>query len=93
MKNGLGGSLSQIAAAAMEMTILIRRIMNVPISAFRALSKMLESAKERDIAVLSQTMSRMMIGPGLMDTISKRNATAIRRKMIIDNAAERAKSR
>lgn len=92
MKNGFGGSLSHIAAAAIEMTMLISRMMNVPISAFRALSKILERANERDIAVLSQTISRMMIGPGLMDTISKRNAFAIRRKMIIDNADERAKS-
>ena len=93
MKYGAGGSLFQIAVAAIEITILMRRTKNVPTSAFRAFPNRADMAKERDIAVLIQTMRRMIIGPGLMDTISRRNAAATRRKIDIDIVAERRKSR
>ena len=93
MKYGAGGSLFQIAVAAMEITILISRTRNVPTSAFRALPKRVDIAKERDIAVLIQTIRTMIMGPGLMDTISRRKAAATRRKMAIDITAESKKSR
>jgi len=92
MKYGLGGSLFQIAVAAMEITILISRTRNVPTSAFRAFPKIVDIAKEREIAVLTQTISTIIIGPGFMETISRRKAAATSRKMMIDAIAERRKS-
>ena len=92
MKNALGGSLFHIATAAMEMTILIKRTRNVPTRAFRACPKRVDIAKERDIAVLVQTKRTMIMGPGLMDTISRRKAAATRRKIAIDAVADRKKS-
>jgi hypothetical protein len=93
MKYGAGGSLFQIAVAAIEITILMSRTKNVPTRAFRAFPKRVEIAKERDIAVLIQTIKRMIMGPGLMDTISRRKAAATRRKIDIAIVAERRKSR
>ena len=92
MKNALGGLLSQIPAEAMEMTILNNRTMNVPRRAFRALSKRLEIAIERDIAVLIHTTSKIIMGPGLMETISSRKAAATMRNTIIEAAAQMRKS-
>ena len=63
--------MSQIAAAEIEMTMLIRRRMNVPTRAFRALSNILERANDREIAVLIQISNRMIIGPGLIEMIYK----------------------
>ena len=93
MKYGAGGSLFQIAVAAIEITILIRRTRNVPTRALRALPKRTDMAKERDMAVLIQTRRTMIMGPGLMDTISRRKAAATRRNIDIEIVAERRKSR
>ena len=51
------------------------------------------SAKESEIAVLIHTMSKIIIGAGLMLTISRRNAAATRRNIIIETKAERRKSK
>jgi len=92
MKYGLGGSIFQIAVAEIDMTILMSNRRKVPIRAFLAFPKRVEIAKERDIAVFTQTKSRIIIGPGLIETISKRKAAATRRNMIIDTVAEMKKS-
>ena len=93
MKKGAGGSLFQIAVAAMEMTILIRSTRNVPTRAFLAFPKIVLIANDREIAVLIHTINRIIIGAGLMLTISKRNAAATSRKIAIDTRAESKKSR
>jgi predicted metal-dependent TIM-barrel fold hydrolase len=92
MKYGEGGSLFQIAVAAIEMTILIKSTRNDPTSAFRAFPKSVEIAKESDMAVLIHTKRRRIIGPGDMETISRRNIAPTMRKIIIDMVAERRKS-
>lgn len=92
MKYGAGGLISQIATAATEMKILMSKTMNVPISAFLASLNNVDIANERAMAVLIQTNSTMMIGPGLRETISSRKATAMSRKIIVATPAERAKS-
>ena len=93
MKYGAGGSLFQIAVAAIEITILINKTRNVPTSAFLAFPKRVLIAKESEIAVLIHTMSKIIIGAGLMLTISRRNAAATRRNIIIETKAERRKSK
>ena len=93
MKYGLGGSLFHIAVAAIEITMLIKRIKNVPTKEFLALPKRLEIANDKEIAVLIQTISKMIIGPGLIETISRRNAAATKRKIIIEINADSRKSR
>ena len=92
MKYGLGGSLFHIAVAAIEITILMSKTKNVPTRAFLALPNNVDIANDSDIAVLIQTISRIIIGPGLIETISRRNAAATRRNIAIERSAERRKS-
>lgn len=93
MKYGAGGSLFQIAVAAIEITILINNTRNVPTRAFLAFPKIVLIANEIEIAVLIHTMSKIMIGAGLMLTISRRKAAATRRNIAIDARAESRKSK
>ena len=92
MKYALGGSLFQIAVAAIEITILMRSTKNVPTRAFRAFPNKVDIANDKEIAVLTQTKRRIIIGPGLIETISRRKAAAIKRNIVIDKFAEREKS-
>ena len=92
MKYRLGGSLFQIAVAAMEITILISNTKNVPSSAFRALPNNVEIANDSEMAVLTQTIKRIIMGPGLIETISSRNAVATNKKIDMDEIAETKKS-
>lgn len=92
MKYGAGGSLFQIAVAAIEITILINNTRNVPINAFLAFPKMVDIANDSAMAVFIHTRSKMQIGPGFIETISRRNAAATRRKMNMDRVAEIRKS-
>jgi hypothetical protein len=92
MKYGLGGSLSHIAVAAIEITILISRTKNVPTRAFLAFPNNVDIANDRDIAVLIHTIKRIIIGPGLIETISRRNAAAARRNIAMERNAEIKKS-
>jgi hypothetical protein len=62
MKNGPGGSLPQIAAAAIETIMLINKTMNVPTRALQALSSKHEIAEESEITVLIRTINKMMMG-------------------------------
>jgi hypothetical protein len=93
MKYGAGGSLFQIAVAAMEITILINSTRNVPTRAFLAFPKIVLIANESEIAVLIQTTRRIIIGAGLMLTISRRKAAATRRNITMETNAESRKSK
>lgn len=92
MKYGLGGLLSHIAVAATEMTILMSKTKKAPTRAFRASLNIVDIANDRDIAALIQTINRMIIGPGLIETISRRNPAATKRNIAMDTIAERRKS-
>ena len=92
MKYELGGSLFQIAVAAIDITILINKTKNDPTRAFRAFPNKVEIAKERDMAVFIHIMERMTMGPGFIETISRRKAAAIIRNIVIDIIADNRKS-
>jgi hypothetical protein len=92
MKYASGGLISQIATAATETKMLMRRTMNVPRRAFRAFEKKVERKKLRDMAVLIHKRSSMIMGPGEMVMISILNARATRRKISVEIRDERKKS-
>jgi len=92
MKYGAGGSLFQIAVAAIEITILINNTRKLPIKAFLAFPKRVEIANDSAMAVFIHMRSKMQIGPGFIETISRRKPAATRRKMIMDKVAEIKKS-
>ena len=69
-----------------------KRTRKVPTRALRALEKIVLIAKEREIAVLIQRMRSTIIGPGWMDTISRRKKRAARRKIAIEQVALKRKS-
>jgi len=71
------------------MTILIRRTKNDPTSAFRAFPDNVEIAKDKEIAVLIHTKRRMIISPGLIETISRRKMAVMMSKIMIERLAER----
>lgn len=74
------------------MTILIRSTRKVPTSAFLAIPNIVLIAKDNEMAVLIHTIKRIIIGPGLILTISSRKAAATSKNIVIDTKAERRKS-
>src|SRR5438034_10097706 len=92
MKYRLGGSLFQIAVAAMEITILISNTKNVPTRAFRALPNNVEIVNDSEMAALIQIIKIITMGPGLIETISSWNAAAASKKINMDENAEMKKS-
>ena len=81
-----------MAVAAIEITIDMSKTRKVPTNAFLALEKIVLMANESEIAVFIHIMRTIIIGAGLMDTISRRNAADIRRNIAIEQVALSRKS-